>query len=230
MVRKWHTEVVLVIVLILSTFRVVVWASAFGLVSAHPVGVPWGDVALSMLWLVVQGSTDDEGSSRSRIVVILWSSPMLGLPWGLWFGVYLIWACLGHLLFFLCLAMMPLFSPEYPWHHWYRVKSSQYCAMLSLFTAGLLSCCPAWCPKTGQDVPKLCLNFTDNGGFQCPMCRHGWLDLHKNGTCIREYVFYRSCNYHDVSNIISAIFMSLKICGQNFLQVCMKTQGLDRER
>ena len=57
-------------------------------------------------------------------------------------------------------------------------------------------------------------------GFAQKWNMHPWI-------CV--FVFYISCNYHNVSNIISAIFMSLKICGQNFLQVCMKTQGLDRE-
>ena len=94
------------------------------------------DVSLSLLRLVVLSVTRDEGCSRLRIVVVLRSSLMMGLPCELWFGLNL---DLG--LPLVCSGFSPCVAticdvPNCLSSHTnditgYGVESSQSCAFLS---------------------------------------------------------------------------------------------------
>ena len=117
-------------------------------------------------YLVVPGSTGDEGYPRLPIIIVLRSTLIIWLPRELWFEVdldlILLLTCTG---FYLCLAIICDVPNIYPWHHWIQGEVT------------LVLCIPVTLALV--KMTNLGLNFTAFGRLRCPLFCQGWLDFHK---------------------------------------------------
>ena len=148
--------------------------------------------------MVVPNSTGNNGSSRLRIVVALWYSLIMCLPWELWFGLDLdlglssicseFWALL---LYVIALTILKAGDEVFP-----VLYIPATWAMV--VRPGMQTMSKSRYAKLGFESYRFLAAFAAHCSIKV-----GWI-FTKLGTYIDEYAFKLSCNWCDVLLIMSA--------------------------